>query len=268
VAAEAPSDPPRRFLDSDVGRLAYTVEGDGPTTVIAIPGLPGSVRDYRWLAPLLAEHVTVVRLDLPGFGESPRAPHRAMSIDERADAVHAVVEARGLSRVTLLAHSSGSTPAVALAVRRRDLVSSVVLLAPTGPRSHYSRTAFTALAAGYSVPGLRLGAHAVVQRLFAAAGFPRSLSDAEREAAVLDAAALDFDQHAANLAALTQPTLLCWARDDPVIPSGIVADLVALVPHAQTLHLSSGGHNVQKTQARVIADAVVAFVRPHAEGGP
>ena len=260
MTAEAPSDPDRRFVETDVGRLAYTVEGAGPATVVAVPGLPGSVRDYRWLAPLLAEHVTVVRLDLPGFGESPRAGRRAMSTNERADAVRAAVEALGLGPVTLLAHSSGSTPAVALAVRRLDLVSSVVLLAPTGPCSHYPQAGFRALAAGYRVPVLSRAVRLVVERVFAAAGFPASLSDGEREAAVKDAAALDFAEHATRLAALTQPTLVCWADDDPVIPSSIVTDLVALVPEAQPLHLRSGGHNVQKTQARAIADAVVDFV--------
>ena len=267
MAPEVPSDPPRRIVDTDVGPLAYTVEGDGAATVVAVAGLPGSVRDYRWLAPLLAEKSTVVRLDLPGFGESPRTPHRAMSTDERADAVHAAIEALDLGPVTLLGHSSGSTPVVHLAVHRPDLVDSVVLLAPTGPRSHYSRAMFQALAVAYRLPGVRLGARTLVQRVFAAAGFPRSLSDAEREAAVLDAAALDFGRHAANLASLTQPTLVCWALDDPVIPSGIVADLVALVPDCHSLHLTAGGHNVQKTQARPIADAVAAFLGPGAEAG-
>jgi pimeloyl-ACP methyl ester carboxylesterase len=267
VAADQPSDPARRHVDTDVGRLAYTVEGHGAATVVAIPGLPGSVRDYRWLAPLLAQHATVVRIDLPGFGESPRAAHRGMSTTQRADAVRALLESLDLGAVTLVGHSSGSTPVVHLAVERPDLVSSVVLLAPTGPRPHYSQTTFRALAVAYRLPGFRLGARTLVQRFFAAAGFPSSLSDAEREAAVLDASALDFDQHAANLAALTQPTLVCWARDDPVIPSGIVADLVALVPDAHSMHLTTGGHNVQKTQAGRIADAVAAFVVPDGGAG-
>lgn len=267
MAPEVPSDPPRRIVDTDVGPLAYTVEGDGAATVVAVAGLPGSVRDYRWLAPLLAEHATVVRIDLPGFGGSARRPHWAMSTDERADAVRAAIEALDLGPVTVLGHSSGSTPVVHLAVHRPDLVDSVVLLAPTGPRSHYSRTVFRALAAGYRLPGLRLAARSVVQRFFAAAGFPSSLSHAEREAAVLDASALDFAQHTANLAALTQPTLVCWARDDPVIPSGIVADLVALVPDARSLHLTTGGHNVQKTQAPRIADAVAELLGPDVDAG-
>ena len=50
--------------------LAYTDEGTGPV-VLAIHGCPGSVRDWRWLGHPLASHFRLIRLDLPGFGETP-----------------------------------------------------------------------------------------------------------------------------------------------------------------------------------------------------
>ena len=65
-----PSDPPAQFVNDS---LAYTDEGSGEPAIVAIPGLPGSGRDFRWLAPLLADRFRVIRIDPPGYGASPRS---------------------------------------------------------------------------------------------------------------------------------------------------------------------------------------------------
>jgi pimeloyl-ACP methyl ester carboxylesterase len=260
VPAEAPSDPERRLLDTSVGRLSYTDEGRGEQVVLAVPGLPGTVRDFRWLAPLVAERHRVVRLDLPGFGDSPRTGSTGMTTAQRAEAVLALIDALALERVALLAHSSGSTPAARIAGQRADLVDALVLLAPTGPRPHYSTRGFRALAAGYRLPLARALLDVAVRQVFAAAGFPRSLTDDERRNTVLDAAAVDFAEHSTTLGAVAVPTLVCWAEDDPVIPSAVVADLVTALPRATAVRFATGGHNVQKTQAGPIADAMLELL--------
>lgn len=257
MPTEVPSDPPRRGVDTPAGRLAYTDEGSGAPAVLAVPGLPGSVRDFRWLAPLIAGHVRMLRLDLPGFGDSPRSAQRGMTTAQRAAAVAALIETLAMPPVTLIAHSSGSTPAAWLAASRPDLVHAIVLLAPTGPRPHYPTLAFQALAAGYRVPPARALLDAGVRRFFDSVGFPRSLTDAERRFSVLDAAALDFTEHRAMLSSVATPSLVCWATDDPVIPSRNVAELVATLPEPATVTFATGGHNIQKTQARPVAEAVL-----------
>lgn len=233
---------------------------------MAVPGLPGSVRDFRWLAPLIAEHHRVLRLDLPGYGQSPRTATRGMATHQRAQAVAALITELGLGQVTLLAHSSGSTPVAWLAAQRTDLVRGVVLLAPTGPRPHYSVPAFQAVAAAYRVPPARPLLDVAARRFFAAAGFPRSLSDTERRLAILDAAAIDFAAHRAVLSVVAAPALVCWAEDDPVIGSDRVLDLVSCLPDAVTVTFPTGGHNVQKTQAAPVADAVLEHLA--SRGGP
>lgn len=51
-------------------RIAYTDEGEGSTTVVALHGAPGSVRDLRHIAARLTPSLRVVRLDFAGFGDS------------------------------------------------------------------------------------------------------------------------------------------------------------------------------------------------------
>ena len=44
---EEPSDPEIKYLRHKGQALAYTEEGEGDQAIIAIPGLPGTTRDYR-----------------------------------------------------------------------------------------------------------------------------------------------------------------------------------------------------------------------------
>lgn len=99
-----PSDPATRFVDGD---LAYTAEGSGDITIVAVPGLPGSGRDFRWLAPALSDRFRVIRVDPPGYGSSPRSRWAGMSTAERADAVGRVIDHLEVPSVALIGHSAG-----------------------------------------------------------------------------------------------------------------------------------------------------------------
>ncbi|GIE34665.1 alpha/beta hydrolase [Actinoplanes italicus] len=80
--------------------------------------------------PALARHRHVIRVDLPGCGESPPAPSYA--VPAQADAVAAVLDDLGLRSLTVAGHSSGGYVATALAERRPDLVGALALVS-TGP---------------------------------------------------------------------------------------------------------------------------------------
>jgi hypothetical protein len=49
----ASTDAPVEYLDYAGTQLAYIDQGTGPVTVVAVPGLPGSTRESRYLAPEL-----------------------------------------------------------------------------------------------------------------------------------------------------------------------------------------------------------------------
>ncbi len=57
---QGPSDPPRQLVRLAGGLAAFSDEGEGPS-VLAVHGLPGSGRDFRWLAPRLSPFARVPR---------------------------------------------------------------------------------------------------------------------------------------------------------------------------------------------------------------
>jgi pimeloyl-ACP methyl ester carboxylesterase len=86
---------------------------------------------WRPVVPALADHHHVIRVDLPGHGQSPPAP--TYDVPAQAGRVAAVLDELGVRSVAVTGHSSGGYIATALAEQRPDLVGSLALI-NSGPR--------------------------------------------------------------------------------------------------------------------------------------
>ncbi|MGN9836816.1 alpha/beta fold hydrolase [Nonomuraea sp. H19] len=106
---------------------------DGPREappLLLVHGSGFSGASWSPVVPALAGHHHVIRVDLPGCGQSPPAP--SYDVPVQAGRVAAVLDDLGLRHVTTVGHSSGGYIATALAEQRPDLVRSLALIS-TGP---------------------------------------------------------------------------------------------------------------------------------------
>jgi pimeloyl-ACP methyl ester carboxylesterase len=104
---------------------------DEATTVLCIPGAPGSGRAFYGLLPALGHNRSCYAPDLPGAGESDPAPPGA-GAPELAGALTDFLDSMRFRRIHLIAHGSGGALAMALIEARRPLVSKLVLSAAVG----------------------------------------------------------------------------------------------------------------------------------------
>lgn len=95
-----------------MNRLHSTQSGQGPLLVI-LHGLFGNVDNFRSVAQHLESSFSIMRIDLPGHGQSPRLP--LLSIEAMADAVLAELDGAGVSDFHLLGHSLGGKVAMCMA---------------------------------------------------------------------------------------------------------------------------------------------------------
>jgi pimeloyl-ACP methyl ester carboxylesterase len=106
---------------------------DGPRQappLLLIHGSGASGGFWSPVVPALAGHHHVIRVDLPGHGQSP--PALSYEVPVQAGRVAAVLDDLGLRLVTAVGHSSGGYIATALAEQRPDLVRSLALIS-SGP---------------------------------------------------------------------------------------------------------------------------------------
>ncbi|MFB8350712.1 alpha/beta fold hydrolase [Streptomyces niveus] len=106
---------------------------DGPRErppLALIHGSGASSGFWSPVVPALASRYHVIRVDLPGHGQSP--PGSSYDVPEQAGCLAAVLDELELRPVTLAGHSSGGYIATALAEQRPDLVGSLALIS-SGP---------------------------------------------------------------------------------------------------------------------------------------
>ncbi|AVT28363.1 alpha/beta hydrolase [Plantactinospora sp. BC1] len=106
---------------------------DGPRqapALLLIHGSGASSGNWKPMVPALAGHHHVIRVDLPGHGQSP--PGLCYEVPAQAGRVAAVLDHLDLRDVAVVGHSSGGYIATALAEQRPALVRSLTLIS-TGP---------------------------------------------------------------------------------------------------------------------------------------
>lgn len=280
LAKLAPSDPELTSVmlkAPGAGRVFYSAENlEGERgTVVCLHGLPGSVRDFRYLAPyLVAQGFGVVRIDLPGFGQTPQHVWPLHDMKSRASFVCAFVKAVGIKNPILLGHSFGGGLALLAAHFLGADAAGVVLVNSIGINRHKGLTV-----PEHTASALRLilktgvASDFLVEKyhaLYKSFGFKdRDLNDQhgrfDKERVMLFCeivGGLDFHALRGALRSIRCTTLVFSAKNDPLVQPSIAQNVFAnLHKSARGVHVQvqKGGHFLQKHHAKEIAEMCGSF---------
>jgi pimeloyl-ACP methyl ester carboxylesterase len=264
AALPVPSDPEPQSLALPHGPLTYVDEGPrGAPAVLMAHGIPGSVRDFRYLAGALEGRLRVVRVDLPGFGGSAPEASAIAGFPGRARALLALADHLGLARFAVLGHSMGGGTAMALAAEVPGRVTLLALVASVALSRHrglgQSPAAFRWTARGLSVPGVRALLLPAVREQYRRRRFPGAdeMTAEELRRQLLAIAGCDLGLMRRLVARPLPRTLLAYARDDHMVETRVSEELAAALPSARVLAFDTGGHNLQKSRAMELARALL-----------
>ncbi|MEZ4300537.1 MAG: alpha/beta hydrolase [Polyangiaceae bacterium] len=113
------------FVEVEGARVRFRDEGEGPPVVL-IHGFASSLETWDAVIPTLVKKHRVLAVDLKGFGWTDR-PEGDYSPWAEAKLVRAVMLRRGITRAAVVAHSWGSSVALALALGDPTRVSRIAL---------------------------------------------------------------------------------------------------------------------------------------------
>ncbi|MFO0585944.1 MAG: alpha/beta hydrolase [Polyangiaceae bacterium] len=113
------------YIEVEGTRVRYRDTGEGPP-VIMIHGFASSLETWDLVQPIIAKNHRVISLDLKGFGWTDR-PEGDYSPWAEAKIVRAVMDRRGVERAAIVAHSWGSSVALALALGAPERVTKIAL---------------------------------------------------------------------------------------------------------------------------------------------
>jgi len=251
-------------------------------TLVLIHGAPGTYCDFRHLIPLLsARGVRVVGVNLPGFGGSQvfdrERYYGRMSMDESVElthqAVQQILDGRPHGDVFVLGHSFGGHAAVHLAKLAGSRVQGLALLSSAGHRHHRviwpAGNSFMLSLLRSEVPLLENVARFVIAQVYVKLfGFrSRGLPVDHFSAGLVYSATADFQRFAEHLERVSVlPSFVAWAEDDTFVQKEITERVGRECRPGPRIVFNRGGHNIQKSQAPVLAKALAEWMRSVADG--
>ena len=239
--------------------------GTGDTTLVLLHGYGEHLLTWRSVVDPLAERYAVVAFDLPGFGasEKPAGPYTLSAMSGR------VVDF--LARwtrppVILVGHSMGGEIATEVALDRPDLVQGLILIAPAGLRIGLGPVSGRMEPAQATAIGVWEAARAFITPLHdpgwvsesdALAAYDPATDPAYRNSTAKVLEQFDFRGIGPRFSGLSQPTLILWGAEDPVIPVEVADSLAGMIPCHQLVRLGRTLHRPQFERP----DTVVAVIK-------
>lgn len=124
--------PETRYARSGEVNVAYQVLGDGPLTLVLIPGFSNNL-EYFWEEPHLARYMRrlaafsrLVVFDPRGMGMSDRLAG-VRTLEERMDDLRAVMDAAGIEQAAIWAQAEAAAMSIAFATTYPDRTRALVL---------------------------------------------------------------------------------------------------------------------------------------------
>jgi pimeloyl-ACP methyl ester carboxylesterase len=226
----------------------YQDEGKGKVMLL-LHGWGANLKTFDALSQAFAGSYRVIRLDLPGFGESPR-PNKAWRIDDYArfiarflekikvDAVYAVAGHSFGGRITIKATSRGYiTP------KKIVLMGSAGVRAPLTLKQRLYKAAAKTGKAATQVPGLRSARRSLQRRLYASAGTTDYLDAGASGMREIFLNTINEDLRA-DAAKITQQSLLIWGEQDEDTPIAYAKEFQKEIAGSKLHIIPNAGHFV------------------------
>jgi magnesium chelatase accessory protein len=264
-----------QFVDSSGLRWHVQRFGAGPVCLL-LHGTGAATHTWRDVAPLLADHFTVVAPDLPGHGFTQPLPARRLSLPGMASAVADLVRTLEVTPTIVAGHSAGAAILARMSldgdIAPKALVSfNGALLAFRGMAQQFFSPLAKLLALNPFVPRLAtLGTSnpAYVERLIRQTGstidargldfyrrllaHPRHIAGALGMMAGWDLASLERD-----LPRLEPRLVLIACSDDGAIPAMDAFKVRDLVPSAEVVYLRHLGHLMHEERPALAAELIL-----------
>lgn len=242
------------WLSVEGARVRYVDIGEGPAVVL-LHGFASSIENWTAVMPKLVKNHRVIAIDLKGFGWTDR-PVADYSPAAQAKLVKAVLDERGVGRLSLVAHSWGSSVAMAFAIANPDRVERLALYDAWLYESQLPSMFHLARAKGlgevlfglfYDQQIEERSTNGFFDPDFVTQDFidavERAFERPGTKAAALETVrGMRFDEMSGQYEKVTVPTLLLWGREDIVTPVSVGERLVRQLPHATLKVYPRCGH--------------------------
>lgn len=247
-------------------KINYIKEGIGENTFVLIHGWGGSLESTRSLHNFLKKDNTSVILDLPGFGKSDN-PDPDWGVSEYAELLVDLIKNIKLGKVILFGHSFGGALSIYISVNYPDVLSKLILCAPSFKRNTLQEEDVRA-GFWFKIKGLtKIPLYenlkpkiTFVRKVFYKIFYPRSdaLAHPHLETNFRKIVTQDLTP---ILPEIKQKTLILWGREDTFVPVSHAHILNEKVQNSKLIIHETGTHGLPKFQPEWVYNEIEKFVK-------
>jgi magnesium chelatase accessory protein len=265
-----------RIVEARPHRWHVQQMGAGPDLLL-LHGAGAATHSWRGLAPLLAPHLRLTMIDLPGHGFTRMGTRARSGLDPMAEDVARLLEALQVRPAAILGHSAGAALALRLSL---DLGRQVPVVAVNGAFAMFDGVAgflfpFVARLLALNpltVPLFTAGASlARTRRMLSGTGsaldeaglrqYHRLVSDPRHvQGALAMMANWSLEGLVADAPEHHAPVLLLAGGRDRTVPPKVSRDMAARLPDATMLTEADLGHLMHEEAPRRVATATLDFL--------
>lgn len=155
-------------------KLAYSIVGKGPKTLLLANGLGGRLYAWQPLVDALSDRYRFITWDYRGLFDSTAPPKRRhLSVPDHADDARAILDAEGIDKVVCCGWSMGVQVSLEFATLHPERVEGLVLLNGT-----YGQAFSSGLQPFFRLPVAAAWSHAFIDYLVDHPGVATRLADA------------------------------------------------------------------------------------------
>lgn len=247
-------------------------------TIILIHGFVASSYTFNRLMPLLANHFSIIAIDLPGFGKSEKSTSFHYSFDNYANLVLQCMNYFQIREAYIAGHSMGGQIALYTAKKSPDKVKKLVLFASSGylPRAKNYLIYSSYLPFFHLIAKRKINSQTVIQNLQNVfhdhtlitndqiEEYGRPLKDKNfAKALVRLLRHREGDLSGEQLKLIHTPTLLLWGKEDKVVPLVIGKRLSKDLPNAKLITFENAGHLVTEEKPLEIYQQMLSFLEAY-----
>ena len=268
------SDEHSQFMDVAGIRTHYKVEGSGPILLL-IHGTAASLHTWDDWVQSLAEHFTLIRLDIPAFGLTGATQERDYSIDFYTRYLDAFVTKLNIEKFSLAGNSLGGRIAWNYVVKNPTSVEKLILIdaagIPGNPVPDVIKLAQTSIGA--------LILRHISSRWFIQKNLEQVYTNDSKiseqlidrywemglrvggRQAFIDRANAHLDTDIELLQSIDIPTLVMWGRDDIWIPVENAYEFDQRIPNSTLIIYDQVGHVPMEEIPLITANDALQFLQ-------
>lgn len=239
--------------------VEYANEGKGPT-VVFLHGWQDNLHTFDGLVRRLADSRRIIRLDLPGFGES-ESPKTAWDLDNYVRFTVDFINKLNIQVDVLVGHSFGGRIAIKGVAAGIIKTNKIILIASAGiAKKNLLRNSVLKILAkiiglATYIPPLVFWREKIRVKLYTVIGSDYSRAGALKET-FLRIVGEDLVSSAGKIA---KPTLLIWGSDDTETPLSDGKRLSKLIHNSKLKVISGAGHLIHREKPEEVAALIKNF---------